>query len=615
MASLSFGPQARPFSVDPINYMNYASVSATNAINQANVLSTLAASLTAPVITPTFPSGASSPSLSISPPPSLISFTWNAPTAPNAFTGTLNVDPYLPDTFDENPPVLQFGAAPATFSESAPTAPGITYPSFPTDPTITLPAPPDLLSIATYTFGGVNIPSLVDQTPVLNIVDPQIWSYTAGSGFTSDLLTKVTQIISDRLDGGTGLPPAVEKAIWDRGREREAKSLADGLAEVDRMEALGYQLPPGPWLDARIKLQTEFAAQSYGFNREVMIKQAELEQTNIKNALDEAVTLESKLIDQYNFIEQRVLEGVKYATQAGIETYNAKVEAYKAYVSAYQVKIAIYEAQIKGELAKVQAYQAEVEAEKAKAEINQALVQSYKVQTDAALSAIELFKAQLAAVQTKAEIEKLKIEIYGEQVKSFGSKINAYTASVEGYRASVQAEATKQTAFTAAVEAYSAQVGAQAKIIDAKIAEYKGKLDAKLQEFEGYKAIVSAESERIKGISQYNGAVAEMYRSTVTGQASYNDSLTKQWQVSLEQAQRVAEIGNSAAKMNAELYLQSRGIAADAAKTSATVFSQLGAAALNALQWQTNYSVQNSYHAQEGYEERHDFNTTISSGG
>lgn len=615
MASLSFGPQARPFNVDPINYMNYASVSATNAISQANVLTNLAQSLTAPVITPVFPSGPSAPALATTTQPSLISFTWSIPGAPNAFTGTLNVDPYLPDPFDTAPPVLQFGVAPAAFTDAAPTAPGITYPSFPTDPTVTLPAAPDLLSIQTYQFGGVNIPSLVDQTPVLNIVDPQVWSYTAGQGFTSALLTKVIQVISDRLDGGTGLPPAVEQAIWDRGREREAKTLADGLAEVDRMASLGYQLPPGPWLDARIKLQTEFAAQSYGFSREVMIKQAELEQANIKNALDEAVTIEGKLIDQYNQIEQRVLEGVKYATQAGIETYNAKVEAYKAYVQAYQVKIAIYEAQIKGEMSKVEVYKAEVEAERAKAEINTALVQAYKVKTDAALSAIELFKAQLAATQTKAEIEKLKIEIYGEQIKAFGSKINAYTAQVEGYKASIQGEATKQQAFATAVEAYSAQVSAQAKVIEAKISEYKGKIEAKNLEYEGYKAVVSAEAERIKGLSQYNSATADMYRSIVTGQASYNDSLTKQWQVALEQAQRTAEIANSASKMNADLYLQSKSIAAEAAKVSATVFSQLGSAALNALQWQTNYSVQNSYHANEGYEEQHSFNTSISSGG
>jgi hypothetical protein len=582
-----------------------------NAITQANVLSNLANSLVAPVVTPTFASGPTAPAISTTTQPSLVTYSWNVPGLPTPISATLNVDPYLPATFDTAPPVLQFATAPVAFTDAAPTAPGITYPSFPTDPTVTLPKAPDLLSISTYTFGGVNIPSIVDNTPVLTIVDPQVFSYTPGTGFTSALLTQLTSLISSRLNGGTGLAPAVEKAIWDRGREREAKTLADGLAEVDRMESLGYALPPGPWLDARIKLQTEYAAQSYGFSREVMIKQAELEQENLKQSLDLAVNLEGKLIDQYNQIEQRVLEGVKYATQAGIETYNAKVEAYKAYVQAYSVKIEIYKAQIQGEMSKVEAYKAQVEAERAKAEINTALVQSYKVQTDAALSAIELFKAQLAAVQTKAEIEKLKIEIYGEQVKSFGSKINAYTAQVEGYKASIQGEATKQQAYATSVEAYSARVGAQAKIIDAKIAEFKGKLEAKMQEYEGYKVAVEAEAERIKGIASTNSAVAEMYKATVQGTASYNDALTKQWAATFEQAQRTAEIANSVAKMNAELYIQTRGIVADISKASGAVFSQLGASALNALSWQTHYSVQNSAQNDYRYSEDHNFSSTV----
>lgn len=601
-----------PIPTGPSDHLATASVMTLNAITQANALTNLAQSLVAPTITPTFAVGPSAPAIATTAAPSLITFTWNAPTTgPTPISATLNIDPYLPATFDKTPPALAFGAAPAAFTDVAPPAPGITYPSFPVEPTVSLPAAPDLLSIQTYQFGGVNIPSLVDNTPVLTIVDPQVFAYTPGQGFTSALLTQTLGILSSRLNGGTGLNPAVEKAIWDRGRDREAKSLADGLAEVDRMASLGYQLPPGPWLDARIKLQTEFAAQSYGYSREVMIKQAELEQDNLKSSLSQAIDLEGKLIDQYNQIEQRVLEGVKYATQAGIETYNAKVEAYKAYVSAYQTKIAIYEAQIKGELAKVQAYQSAVEAERAKAEINQALVQSYKVKTDAALAVIELYKAELAAVQTKAEIEKLKIEVYGEQIKAFGSKINAYTAAVEGYKGSIQAEATKQTAFTSQVEAYSAQVSAQAKVIDAKISEYKGKIEAKMQEYEGFKATVSAESERVRGIASYNSAVADMYRSIVTGQASYNEVLTKQWAAVFEQAQRTAEIANSTAKMNADLYLQSRGVAADVSKASGAVFAQLGAAALNALSWQTHFSVQNSAQNDQRYSEDHNFSSTV----
>jgi hypothetical protein len=66
--------------------------------------------------------------------------------------------------------------------------------------------------------------------------------------------------------------------------------------------------------------------------------------------------------------------------------------------------------------------------------------------------------------------------------------------------------------------------------------------------------------------------------------------LTKQWQATIEQAARIAEIGVSTAKANAELYITVRQSAIEAAKVGATVSAQLGAAALNAINWSSTDS-------------------------
>lgn len=582
----------RPFYVEPLSYLYAAGANAASAGNFASTLQYLAGSLTPPVITPSFPSGPSAPPISVPTPPSLITFTWNVPNVPSAFSKTLNIDPYLPAPFDDKPPILKFGDAPTPFSKPTPDAPVVNtdFP-FPADPTIKFPDAPKLLTIQSYTFDGVTIPEFSGDISELQIADPTIYKYTPGTGFTSSLLTRTLAVLEERLNGGTGLPPAVEQAIWDRGREREAKQFADSQADLERMESLGYAFPPGVWLDAREKLINEYAAQSYGFSREVMIKQAELEQTNIRDALAQSTAIEGKLIDQYNMIEQRVLDGAKYMTQAGVEVYNAKVKAYTAYVEAYRTKAAIYEAQIRGILAKVEAYKAEIQAEEIKAQTNTAIVQQYKTQIDAQMALVEVFKAELSAIQTKASIEKLKIDIYGEQIKAFVGTINAYTAQVEGYKAGIEAETAKMGAFKAEVDAYSAQVGAQVKVIEAKIDEYKGWIAAKESEYEGYKAAVSGEGARVGAISSFNTSQADLYKGIVSGTSAYNETLTKQWQVAYDQAQRVSEIANNVAKMNADLYMQARGIAADAAKVGAQVYAQLAAACLNAINWSTSYNV------------------------
>jgi hypothetical protein len=582
----------RPFYVDPLQYLFAAAQNAGSAGQFAATLEQLAGSLVAPVITPVFPDGPTAPAISVPTPPSLITFSWNVPGLPSVFNKGLNIDPYLPAPFDGTPPVLNFGTAPLPDYGPTPPAPPINtdFP-FPDDPVIVFPPPPALLSIQTYPFDGVTIPDFTDDLQPLQIADPTIYQYTPGTGFTSSLLTKVLSVLEQRMNGGTGLPPAVEQAIWDRGREREARQLADNQMDLERMESLGYAFPPGVWLDARLKLLNEYQAQSAGFSREVMIKQAELEQQNIRDAIQQSIVIESKLIDQYNMIEQRIFEAAKYMTNAAIETYNAKVKAYAAYCDAYKTKAAIYDAQIKGLLAKVEVYKTEIQAEEIKAQINTALVQQYKAQIDAQMALVEIFKAELSAIQTKASIEKLKIEVYGEQIKAFVGTVNAYSAEVDGYKAAVGAEETKMQAYKATVDAYAAEVGAQVKVIDAKIAEYEGWIKAKESEYDGYKAATSGEGARVGAISSFNTSQADVYKAVVSGTSSYNEMLTKQWQVAFDQAQRVSDIANNVAKMNADLYMQARGIAMDAAKVGAQVYSQLAAACLNAINWSTSYSV------------------------
>lgn len=569
-------------------------VEATN--NYLVALAAATVGVNPPTITPVWPSTPPAPTLAGTTLPTFEQVVWQMPNMPTPFSGSLTLGDYLPAPFDTNPPVLSYGTAPADFTEALPTAPGVdvsyTMPTL----SLTLPSPPSLLSISTYTFGGLTLPTPISgDIPELSVVAPTVVEYIPGSMYTSSLLQNAQSILQDYIvNGGTALPPAVEEALWNRGRDREYRAQADAIAELERMEALGYAFPPGVYINARTKISTEMGYVATTLSREIAIENAKLEQENIKWAMQSAIQLEGQLIQYNNQVEQRLFEAAKYATEAGIQIYNAKVQAYAAYLDAYKTKVNIYEAQIRAELAKVEAYKAEMEAESVKAQVNTALVQQYKTQVDAALANVEVFKAEVSAIQLKAEIEKMKIEIFGEQVKAYGAKVNAYTAGVEGFRAKVGAEASKQDAFRSQVQAYAAQVEAGAKVIEAKIDEYKANIDAKTAEWEGYKAAAAAESSKAQAITAGNQALAESYKAEVTAVSSYNEVLTKQWQVAVDQAQRTAEIGIQAAKANAELYTTTRSLALEAAKVGAQVSAQIGAAALNSANWSWSESTSDS---------------------
>jgi hypothetical protein len=254
------------------------------------------AGLTPPVIDPEFPDGPTAPLLTVTTPPEMETVVWTAPTAPAAFTGTLDVNDLLPEPFEDSPPELIFGSAP-TFTDTAPDAPPIDTSYEMPELSLTLPTAPDLLSLSITPFDGVSIPTVDFEIPDLDVAAPSIREYTPGAEYTSALLTSLKTTLQDRIDnGGTGLDADVENAIWDRGREREARARDNSLRELDRMEGQGFALPTGVYADARLKIITEAEANDRGTSREIMIKQAELEQSNVLAALTTSTQLEGQLI-------------------------------------------------------------------------------------------------------------------------------------------------------------------------------------------------------------------------------------------------------------------------------------------------------------------------------
>ena len=568
--------------------MGEASVS-NDYIRQLGVAS---AALVPPTITPQFPVGYIPPAISIPAVPATQQIIWTVPATPSIFSGTIDITGVIPE-FDTLPPVVNMPTPPSAFTQVVPPTPGVDLNFKYPDLSVTLHTPPDLLSLDTYQFNGVNLPVIDATIPQLTLVAPTLVPYKAPTlPYSDTLMDTVRAVLIDRIKNGTntGLPPAVEQALWDRAREREMIASADAIAELERMEALGYAFPPGVYTNARLKIQTDMGYTTAGLSREVAIKQAELIQKTISESIGQAVEVEKIVVDYANHVEQLMFESCKYATEAGISIYNSQIKSYEATVEAYKAKIAYFDAQVREQEAAVNIYRTEVEAEKLKSDMNTALVHQYETMAKVAEINVDIYKAELEGIRLKADTQKIIVEIFGEQIKAYVAQVNAYTSQVEAYRAQLQGIQTQEQIYKTEVEAYSTLVGAAKAQIDARVDVLKANATSNATAWEGYKALVSAQAEQARAIALSNTSVADIYRAQTSGLSAYNETLTKQWNVSLEQAERVAEVGVSAAKANAELYMTTRSLALDAAKVGAQVSAQLGAAGVSAINWSTHYS-------------------------
>lgn len=564
-----------------------------NATNYVDSLAQLAEQLQAPTINFIPPAISATPVPVTVDVPGFLVPVFSIPTQPAAFSGGLDIEGLLPGPLTVQPPQLNFGSPPTAFTTQVPASPGIdlnfVYPTV----EITLPNPPTLLSLDTVVFNPLTIPTFNVNVPVLTAVAPSVIQYREGALFASQLLTDLENGLDNAITTGAldALAAQAQQALFDAGREREYRAQADAMLELERMtETLGFAFPPGVYVDARIKLQTETTNTLAGISRDIMYKQADLQLQNIISARKEAVDLESKLIDYTNEVAQRAFETTKYATEASISIYNAQVQSYVASLDGFRTQATIYQAQIQGIQAQVAMYNAQIEFERTKAEINNALISQYKVQVDAALATLEIFKVEVQIIQVRAEIEKTKVEAFGAQIQAFVAQVNAYTAQIEGYKATVQTQSVIEGVYKTQVDAYGVTVDAGIKAADAVIEQYKGRIQGYEAQLDAFKANLQAMVEQARAAALVNENSARVYSAEVGAVSAYNELLTKQWEAITNEQEKIAEVAVKAAEANGQLFISARQLQQEGAKTAATVLAQLGAASLNAIHWSNSSS-------------------------
>jgi hypothetical protein len=198
----------------------------------------------------------------------------------------------------------------------------------------------------------------------------------------------------------TGLPPFIEQAIWDRGRAREAVASGAKRKDVLRQFSLrGFSKPPGSMAIALSEAAQEAQNNDVTSSREVMIKQADLEQSNRRFAFETAWKVQEGINNYIRERMNRLFEAYK-AWQADLvmdaghqaQIFGAEATVYGALTSA---QAAVFRGQVDVNIA-----EANIRIESAKANL-QALIQKATILVEAVKGAAQV-SGQLAAAALSA---------------------------------------------------------------------------------------------------------------------------------------------------------------------------------------------------------------------
>lgn len=559
--------------------------------------------------------------------PTLTDITLDLPQAPSSnmvFQDISSIDAGVAPTLSAVSPTLSLPNKPNQVAEFTATLPPIDISAisaqFPTAPSLITPVAPTLVDRAEPDKPLVSIPAFDGVKPTGMPVAPTdlegsfISGYhaaapefvTAVNGYVDAELLKlnpqyhaqmsaIEAQLTKYLQGGTGLNPAVEDAIYARARSKqdaEARRVRDqALADA---ATRGFTMPSGALLSATQQARQAGADNNAAGAREIVVLQAEMEQKNLQFAVTTSTGLRTAMVQAMLSYMQNVtqlngqaLDYAKSILNAIVEMYNTQVKVFGLQLEAYKADVAVYEALMRGALAAVEIYKAEIQALQAMTQVDHMKVEIYRARIDVLTSMTSMYKTQVDAVVSKASLEKLKIDLFQAQVQAYGAQVQAKTAEWQGYSAAIGGEEAKARVYGTQVQAYAAQVNGYSASIAAKAEAVKAQAltnDARAKQY-------VAEVQGFSSIVQAKGEVArtklENQRQEILAFQAETQAAVANYQVRSDYYKATAQIGIENARLGVTTILegakviigQARSVA-DVSVSSAQVYGQLAGAAV-----------------------------------
>lgn len=421
------------------------------------------------------------------------------PTAPSQLAAFLEAAPGI-DTaivFPSPPDVLMnpLIEAPVLQERDAPAAPQVSLPVFGAlAPIDTTQAPADLEDrfSAAWREAAPSTISMMD-----GYVDAMLARHCPRY---HEQMARIEDQLAIYLDGGTGLKPAVEDAIYERARgknDAEARRVRD--TAYGEAASRGFTLPPGSLLAALQRARQAGADNNATAAREIVVMQAEMEQKNLQFAVTTSAALRGTLLNAALSYHQNLvgingqaLDYAKSVLSAIIETYNTAVRAFEVKLDTYKAEAVVFETRLKSAMAGVELYKAEIDALLALSNVDRAKVDVYRARIDALNSMAGVYRAQIDAVAGRASLEKLKLDVFQAKVQAYSAQVQGKNAEWQGYTAAIGGETAKAQLFRTQVDAFGAQV-------------------------QGYKAGIEAKSEVVRASALTNKARADQYAAVLSG--------------------------------------------------------------------------------------------------
>lgn len=499
-------------------------------------------------------------------------------------------------------PTLDTAPRPDGLRDSAPLPPSIQYDiSVPDAPVITLPELPALTGTEIPTAPVLSIPSFTAVAPV-----PAISRVSESFNYIEPTYLRAIElrsVIERMLAGESGLPPAIEAALFDRARGREDIVARKAVQEAtEEFSARGFSLPQGELARRVDEVRQRNQDASNTLQREILIRVHEAKLQDLRFAVQQALSYEGQMIELHNQAAGRALQSAELGVRLAIESANLEVAIYNTYLAAFNAKLETRRVLLLENGQRLELFRGQLEASRALGEVNEQRVRLYTEQVRAQITGIEIYKAQVEGAQARVGLARAQAEEFRGRIEGYSAQVSAKRAEFEAWGEQVRAEGQKADIYRASVSAFAEQVRAYSSGVEAAIAPIRARSDSQRLQIEAFQAQLAAVRERINARGQQMqafgllfdgqarihstkvGAYGEKARAVIAAYSAQIDATRAAASVSIENARVVSEnAGRNAA------------LVVEAQKGVAQVAGQIASGALSAINVSSSLSAGASF--------------------
>lgn len=494
-------------------------------------------------------------------------------------------------TFSAATPSISIPAPPTMVVPVAPDAPLLTEPLIPGAPIVVLPLVPTLRGITLPIEPTIAIPTFTGIAPVRNFGVPNFDFDFSPATYASALLDQTRARVSLMMQGGTGLPLAIEQALFDRAAAREDVTDLKAMMEAEeRVSSRGFTEPNGI-LDRRLS-EISFRNRSAraGINRDNLIDMRKIEIENLRFAVEKGIALEQVSQDLFFKQQQLLLDSLKFRAELQTKTLDARIAISNLDATIYQAQAAVYRDLIQAELSKLEVYKTQLEARRLISDLNQQDIALYIAKLDGVEKIIEIFRAEIEAANAITANNNARVQEFiglnqarSESIRAIGYEFDAYKTQVEAENVKASIFETLGRNFASLTQAYATVESTKLEQGRFGIAKGQAILDQWSRESQNVVEELKAEALTVTTKLDVFRGLLDRMKTESEIERSASDSNTRMFELALRKAETDVQTQLKSVDLSIDQNEKIKSILLEAMRTAATVGAQLAGSSLSAL--------------------------------